>query len=79
MKWRTFSSRRLCALDLAGTQTTGAGVDVARFTAHNRLNPFDIRFPHTVAFPVGVGHVITESYAFSADITFSHGAAPPLN
>ena len=64
--------------NLAGTHTTGAGVDVARRTVHDRLYTLDIGFPSSVRTTMGVGNLNTERNTFAADVTFCHVSAPPL-
>ena len=63
---------RLRADDLAGTQATGAGVDVLRRTINNRLHAFDVGTEDPVGTPVRMGDLNAELDLFSADIAFCH-------
>ena len=58
--------------DLAGTQATGAGVNLLGGTVYNRLNALDVGMPSTVCAPMRVRNLNTESNTFAAEITFSH-------
>lgn len=64
--------------DLAGTQTTGAGIHSLGRAVHNSLNALDVRLPCAVGTTMRVRNPDSESYALTADITFCHDSAPPL-
>ena len=66
------------ACNLAGTQTPGTNVDMARRTIDNRLDSLDIGLPRAVGPPVGMGNLNAKSHAFSAYIAFCHGANTSL-
>jgi len=55
-----------------GTQTAGAGVDVAGSAFHDRLDALYIRFPGPIASAVGVGNPDPKADAFAADVAFCH-------
>lgn len=60
------------ALYLAGTQASGAGVNVCGGTVYDSLNTLYIGLPRSVCTTVGVRHLDSESNALSAYITFCH-------
>ena len=64
-------------LHFAGTQTTGAGVDVTRRPCYNSLHTLDIGFPSPVASTMGMGNLDSESDTLTTDVALSHDAAPP--
>ena len=66
------------ALDLAGTQAPGAGVDVAGGSINDGLDTPYIGLPGSVGSSVGMGNLDTESHAFSADVALCHESAPPF-
>ena len=66
------------ALNLARTQTTGAGVDVARGPVHHRLYAPHVGLPASVGSSVGVGNLDAEGNALSTNVAFSHESAPPF-
>lgn len=66
------SGAELHALDLRGTQATGADIHALMRAVHNRFHPTDVGFPGSVGLAVRVGHIVTEHNAFAADITFCH-------
>ena len=47
-------------------------------TVYNSLYSSYVRLPGSVCLAVGMRHVMSENYAFSADITFSHLYRPPF-
>ena len=59
--------------NLTGTDTTGAGVNVARRAVNNRLYTLHIGLPSSVATNVRVGNLDSEGDTFSADVAFCHG------
>lgn len=66
------------ALDLAGTQAPGAGVNVAGGSINDGLDTPYIGLPGSVGSSVGMGNLDTESHAFSADVALCHESAPPF-
>lgn len=58
--------------NLAGTQATGAGVDIFRGAIYNRLYSLHVRLPGTVGTPMGMGNLDAEGHPFSAAITLCH-------
>ena len=66
------------ALDLAGTQAPGAGVDVSGGPVNDRLYTSYVRLPGTVGSSVGVGDLNTKGHALAADVAFCHVSAPPF-
>ena len=71
------SDSALCALDLAGTQASGANVHMTRSSLHNRFYTLYVRLPCSVRASVGVRNLNTEGNTLSANFTFSHPTAPP--
>lgn len=71
------SDSALCALDLAGTQASGANVHMARSTLYNRFYALYVRLPCSVRPSVGVRYLDTESNTLSANFTLCHSTAPP--
>ena len=57
---------------LAGTQAARAHVNRLVRAVYNSLNASDVGLPHSVGLAVGVGNILTESYAFAADRAFCH-------
>lgn len=47
-------------------------------TVNNSLNSSDVGFPHSVGLAVGVGNILTESYAFAAYRALCHLNTPPF-
>ena len=62
---------------LAGTKTTGAGVDVARRPCYNSLYTLNVGFPSPIASTMGMGNLDSESDTLTTDVALSHDAAPP--
>ena len=60
------------SLNLAGTKTLRANVNVLDRAVNNSLYASDIRFPHFIRASVGVGNFDPEADAFSANITLCH-------
>lgn len=60
------------SLNLAGTETLRAYVNVLDRAVNNSLYASDIRFPHFIRASVRVGNFNPETYAFSANITLCH-------
>lgn len=71
------SDSALCALDLAGTQASGANVHMTRSTLYNRFYALYVRLPCSVRPSVGVRYLDTESNTLSANFTLCHSTAPP--
>ena len=59
-------------LDLTGAKATGANVNGRVSTVDHSLDSADVRFPCSVGFAVGVGHVMTEHNALAANTAISH-------
>ena len=62
----------VCTLYLAGAQASGANIDVAGRTLHDRLDALDIGLPCTVGTTVRVRDLNTKSNALAADFAFCH-------
>lgn len=62
----------VCTLDLAGAQASGANIDVAGRTLHDRFDALDIGLPCTIGTTVRVGDLNTKSDALAADFAFCH-------
>ena len=60
------------ACNLAGTQTPGTNVDMARRTIDNRLDSLDIGLPRAVGPPVGMGNLNAKGHTLVTELTFSH-------
>lgn len=60
------------SLNLAGTKTLCAYVNMLDRAVNNSLYASDIRFPHFIRASVGVGNFNPEADAFSANITLCH-------
>lgn len=74
-RWERFLQKKLQLYrtgNLAGTQATGAGVNLLGGAVNNRLYAFDVGTPSTVCAPMRVRNLNTESNTFAAEITFSH-------
>lgn len=65
-------------LHLAGTQTSGASVNMCRSTVNDSLYTSYIGLPGSVRSSVRVRNLDTEGYTLSADLTFCHAVAPPF-
>ena len=65
-------SASLCALDLTRTQAARADVHALMRAVHDCFDPTDVGLPGSVGLTVGVGYVVTEYHAFSANITLCH-------
>ena len=63
--------------DLAGTEATGAHINMLRRTVNNRLYTFYIGLPGMVGAAVGVGDLNAEHNALITEFTFSHSLVPP--
>lgn len=57
---------------LAGTQATGAGVDVLGSPIHNRFDTFHVGLKGSVGTSVRVRHLNSELNALTADFAFCH-------
>ena len=62
----------VCTLYLAGAQASGANIDVAGRTLHDRLDALDIGLPSTVGTTVRVRNLDTKRDALAADLAFCH-------
>lgn len=58
--------------DFVGTETTGTNRNGLRRTVYHGLDSSDIGLPGSVGFSVGVGHIVTEHNAFTANTAFCH-------
>ena len=67
-------SERGCSrtLDLTGAETSGAYIDVAGRTLHDRLYTLYIGLPSPAGCSVGVRDLVAESHALAAYITLCH-------
>ena len=61
-----------CAGNLAGTQTPGTNIYMARRTVDNSLDTFHIGLPGTIGTSVGVGNLDTKGNTLIAKLTLSH-------
>ena len=61
------------ALDLAGTQATGADVNRLCAAVYDRLNATDIGLPGSVGLTVRVRNVMTKHNALATKVTLCHG------
>ena len=59
-------------LDLSRTKATGANVYGLIRAVNHSLNSADIGLPGSVGLTVGVGNVMTEGHALTANTTLSH-------
>ena len=62
----------VCTLYLTGAQASGANIDVAGRTLHDRLDALDIGLPCTVGTTVRVRDLDTKCDALAADFAFCH-------
>ena len=67
-----------CTSHLIRTQTTGAGINVARRSVNDCLYTLYIWFPASVGTLMRVGNLNSEGDTFSADVAFCHRSAPPF-
>jgi hypothetical protein len=67
----------LRALNLAGTQATGANVNGLACTVYHSLHLADVGLPGSVALTVGVRYGVTEHNALATNTTLCHGKLPP--
>ena len=63
---------------LAGSQTTGAGINMGGLAVHHCLHTLHVGLPGPVGPSVRVGHSDPERNTLTADIAFCHSSAPPL-
>ena len=63
---------RLCALNLAAAEATGAHIDVLGSTVYDSLNALYVGLPCTVGSSVRVADCDTESHALIAKFTLCH-------
>ena len=66
-----------CALNLTGTQASGANMYSARSTVNDSLYFLYVGLECSVGTSVRVGNLNTESDTLAADFAFCHGSAPP--
>ena len=62
----------VCTLYLAGAQASGANINVAGRTLHDRFHALDIGLPSTVGTTVRVRNLDTKRDALAADLAFCH-------
>ena len=62
----------VCTLYLAGAQASGANINVAGRTLHDRFHALDIGLPSTVGTTVRVRDLNTKRDALAADFAFCH-------
>ena len=67
-----FLKSAVCTLYLAGAQASGANIDVAGRTLHDRFDALDIGLPCTVGTTVRVRDLDTKCDALAADFAFCH-------
>ena len=67
-----FLKSAVCTLYLAGAQASGANIDVAGRTLHDRLDALDIGLPCTIGTTVRVRDLDTKCDALAADFAFCH-------
>ena len=58
--------------NLAGTQATGAGVDILGRTVYDSLNALDIGLPAPVGTTMRMGNLDAKGHAFATTITLCH-------
>ena len=57
---------------LGATQATSAEMHGLAGSVDHDLDPSDVGLPGSVGFPIGVGHVLTEHNALSANTALCH-------
>ena len=67
----------LRALNLAGTQATGANINGLVRAVYNCLYSADVGLPGSVALTVGVRNGVTEHNALTTNTALCHGKLPP--
>jgi len=67
----------LCASNLTGTQAARAYANGCMSTVNNSFYLSDVRLPRSVCLTVGVGHIVTECNALTADAALCHINTPP--
>ena len=60
--------------DLAGTEASGADIDMAGRAVHNRLDALHVGLPGAVGTTMGVGDLDAEGDALVAEFAFGHVA-----
>ncbi len=63
---------RLRTFNLTGTQASGAYIDMAGSTLHNSLYTLYIGLPSSVSCSMGVGYLVAECHALTANLTLCH-------
>ena len=72
-----FIVEHLSALNLTGTQATGANINSLVRSFNYSLHLADVGLPGSVALTVGVGNGVTKGYTLTANTTLCHGNLPP--
>ena len=67
----------LRASNLTGTQAARAYANGCMSTVNNSFYLSDVRLPRSVCLTVGVGHIVTECNALTADAALCHIITPP--
>ena len=67
-----FYSETLRTGNLSGTQATSTYCNGLGRTVNDCLYLADVGLPHTIGLTVGVGHTLTEHYAFSTNTALCH-------
>ena len=67
----------LCALNLTGTQATGANINGLVRSAYDSLHLADVGLPGSVALTVGVRNGVAEYNALTTNTALCHGKLPP--
>ena len=68
----SISGHALSACYLTRTQATGANANGYMRAVNHCFDLTDVRFPGSVGLTVGVGNILTESYALSANTALCH-------
>ena len=71
------NSLNLRASNLTGTQAARAYAYGCMSTVNNSSNLSDVRLPRSVCLTVGVGYIVTECNALTADAALCHFNIPP--
>ncbi len=68
----TLCQLSLCALNFAGAETSRAYIYALVASVHNCLYAADVGLPGSVGLTVGVGNVVSEDNALTANLTLCH-------
>ena len=69
----------VCAGNFARAQASGADVHSGVSSVNNGSYLAHVRLPHSVGSTMGVGNVLSEDDALSANITLCHLKTPPVS